>query len=193
MIKIGVTGGIGSGKSTACRIFSLLGIPCYDSDREAKRLMNTDPSLKNRISNLLGPKAYTPQGLDRTYVADRVFEHPDLLQQLNAIVHPAVADDFARWAETQQAPYVIEESAILFESGADHGMDRTIAVVAPEAIRIRRVCHRDQRNEAAVKARIANQMSDKERARRADYLLKADEQELLIPQILKLHHHLLSL
>ena len=193
MIKVGVTGGIGSGKSTACRVFSLLGIPCYDSDREAKRLMNTDPDLKARISNLLGPNAYTSQGLDRAYVSARVFDHPDLLQQLNAIVHPAVAEDFARWAETQQAPYVIEESAILFESGADRGMDRTVAVVAPEAIRIRRVCRRDQRDEAAVRARIANQMSDEERARRADYLLKADEQELLIPQILKLHHHLLSL
>ena len=193
MIKIGVTGGIGSGKSTVCRVFSLLGIPCYDSDREAKRLMNTDPALKTRISNLLGPEAYTPQGLDRTYVSARVFENSALLQQLNAIVHPAVAADFARWAETQRTPYVIEESAILFESGADRGMDRTVAVVAPETIRIRRVCRRDQRDETAVKARIAHQMSDEERTRRADYVLKADEQELLIPQILKLHHHLLSL
>ncbi len=193
MIKIGVTGGIGSGKSTACRVFALLGIPCYDSDREAKRLMNTDPLLKTRIAALLGPKSYTAQGLDRSYVSSRVFTHPHLLQELNAIVHPAVATDFARWADQQHAPYVIEESAILFESGADRFMDRTVAVIAPETIRIRRVCRRDHQNEAAIKARIANQMSDEERARRADYILKADDKTLLIPQILALHQQLLAL
>lgn len=187
MIKIGVTGGIGSGKSTVCRVFSLLGIPYYDSDAEAKRLMNTDSELAARIRSLLGPGAYTEQGLDRAYVSARVFGHPDRLQRLNAIVHPAVEHDFARWAEAQQAPYVIEESAILFESGADRLMDRTVAVVAPEEVRIRRVCRRDRREEQAVRARIAHQMSDEERIRRADYVLRADERELLIPQILELH------
>ena len=190
MIKIGVTGGIGSGKSTVCRVFSLLGIPYYDSDAEAKRLMNTDSELATRIRSLLGPGAYTDQGLDRAYVSARVFGHPDRLQRLNAIVHPAVEHDFARWAEAQQAPYVIEESAILFESGADRLMDRTVAVVAPEEVRIRRVCRRDLREEQAVRARIAHQMSDEERIRRADYVLQADERELLIPQILELHRQL---
>lgn len=190
MIKIGVTGGIGSGKSTVCRVFSLLGIPCYDSDAEAKRLMNTDRDLAARIRSLLGSGAYTEQGLDRAYVSARVFGHPELLQRLNAIVHPAVEHDFARWAEEQQAPYVIEESAILFESGADRLMDRTVAVVAPESVRIRRVCRRDGRDEQAVRARIAHQMSDEERIRRADYVLRADERELLIPQILDLHRQL---
>lgn len=190
MIKIGVTGGIGSGKSTVCRVFSLLGIPCYDSDAEAKRLMNTDRDLAARIRSLLGSGAYTEQGLDRAYVSARVFGHPELLQQLNAIVHPAVEHDFARWAEEQQAPYVIEESAILFESGADRLMDRTVAVVAPESVRIRRVCRRDGRDEQAVRARIAHQMSDEERIRLSDYVLRADERELLIPQILDLHRQL---
>lgn len=190
MIKIGVTGGIGSGKSTVCRVFSLLGIPCYDSDAEAKRLMNTDRDLAARIRSLLGSGAYTEQGLDRAYVSARVFGHPELLQRLNAIVHPAVEHDFARWAEEQQAPYVIEESAILFESGADRLMDRTVAVVAPESVRIRRVCRRDGRDEQAVRARIAHQMSDEERIRLSDYVLRADERELLIPQILDLHRQL---
>ncbi len=193
MIKIGITGGIGSGKSTVCRVFSLLDIPCYDSDREAKHLMNTDAVLRSRIGDLLGPEAYTSDGLDRAYVSARVFEDPELLHRLNAIVHPAVERDFEQWAESQRSPYVIEESAILFESGADRLMDRTVAVIAPEAIRIRRVCLRDHRDEAAVRARIANQMSDEERIRRADYILQSDERELLIPQILDLHHQLLQL
>ena len=193
MIKIGITGGIGSGKSTVCRVFEVLGIPCYDSDTEAKRLMNTDPELIKHIRALLGPGAYTDNGLNRTYVASRVFGDTALLQQLDGIVHPAVERDFMHWAETRQAPYVIEESAILFESGAYRRMDRTIAVIAPEETRIRRVCLRDQKDEAAVRARIAHQMDDDERSRRADYVLCTDEHTLLIPQILNLHRQILQL
>ena len=182
MKKIGITGGIGSGKSTVCRVFAILGAAVYDSDREARRLMNRDPQLIMRISSLFGPEAY------RSYVAAAVFNDPALLAQLNGIVHPAVAADFQQWSLQQHAPYVIEESAILFEAGADRQMDATVAVVAPEELRIRRTCLRDGTDETAVRARIARQMGDEERVSRADHVLIADESRLLIPQIIELHN-----
>ena len=118
MIKIGITGGIGSGKSTVCRAFAQLGVPVYDSDSRARRLMNEDVALKAAVSGLFGDGAYDADGLNRKYVAGRIFSDGTLRERLNAVVHPAVAEDFARWAERQQGPYVIEEAAILFESGA---------------------------------------------------------------------------
>ncbi len=194
MIKVGLTGGIGSGKSTVCRFFALLGIPCYDSDAEAKRLMDTDAQLRERITELFGEQAYTSAGpLDRAYLASRVFGDALLLGALNAAVHPAVAADFVRWAERQKAPYVIEESAILFESGADKHVDRSVAVIAPEELRLERVCRRDGRSPEQVRARMAHQLSDEQRASRSDYVLRSDDRELLIPQILALHQTLLSL
>lgn len=192
MKKIGITGGIGSGKSTVCRVFSLLGIPVYDSDREARRLMEQDATLREAICQLFGSEAYTATGLNRPLIAQQVFAQPALLTQLNAIVHPAVAADFARWADSQCAPYVMEESAILFEAGADRQMDATIAVTAPEMLRILRTCRRDGSTEKAVRERIRNQMNDEERCARADYTLQADEEQLLIPQILELHRLLLA-
>ncbi len=188
MKKIGITGGIGSGKSTVCRVFAMLGAAVYDSDREARRLMNRDPQLIMRISSLFGPEAYRDGELNRSYVAAAVFNDPALLAQLNGIVHPAVAADFQQWSLQQHAPYVIEESAILFEAGADRQMDATVAVVAPEEVRIRRTCLRDGTDETAVRARIARQIGDEERVSRADHVLIADESRLLIPQIIELHN-----
>ena len=175
MKKIGITGGIGSGKSTVCRVFAMLGIAIYDSDREAKRLMNSDPCLTEQLRALFGSEAYINGQLNRPFLASVVFNHP------------AVAADFAQWAEMQSSPYVIEESAILFEAGADRNMDETVAVVAPEALRIQRTCLRDHSDEAAVRARMARQMSDQERMARANHILVADEKQLLIPQIIELH------
>lgn len=187
MKKIGITGGIGSGKSTVCRVFALLGAAIYDSDREAKRLMNSDPHLTAQIRELFGPEAYQQGQLNRPFLASIVFHNPERLAQLNTLVHPAVAADFEQWAKKQPAPYVIEESAILFEAGADRNMDETVAVVAPEALRIQRTCLRDHSDEVAVRARMARQMSDEERMARADHILVADEKRLLIPQIIELH------
>ncbi len=188
MKKIGITGGIGSGKSTACRIFAMLGAAVYNSDREARRLMNLDPRLIRQISSLFGPQAYKDGRLNRPYIASSVFQDPDLLAQLNEIVHPAVAADFQQWSLHQLAPYVLEESAILFEAGADRLMDATVAVIAPEELRIQRTCLRDGTDETSVRARIARQMDDDERTSRADYILIADEHRLLIPQIIELHN-----
>lgn len=193
MIKVGLTGGIGSGKSTAGRIFRMLGIPVYDSDIMAKAIMNSDPQVISQIKDIFGPRAYNRAGLDRKYVAAKVFSDPAKLEQLNSVVHPAVGKDFNTWAAGQTSHYVIEESAILFESGAYRKMDITIAVAAPENIRVKRVTARDAMTESDVKARMANQMSDAERTSRANYTLTADEKNLLIPQIIDLHSKLISL
>ena len=121
MIKIGITGGIGSGKSTVCRAFAQLGVPVYDSDSRARRLMNEDTALRTAVSGLFGDGAYDADGLNRKYVAGRIFSDGTLRERLNAVIHPAVAEDFARWAECQQGPYVIEEAAILFLAATPTG------------------------------------------------------------------------
>ena len=167
MIKVGITGGIGSGKSTVCRLFSLLGVPVYDSDTEARRLMNTDPAVIGKIRELLGSAAYRDGVLDRRAVAAQIFGNCLLRERLNRIVHPAVAVDFMRWAGRQTGHYVIQEAAVLFESGADRLMDATV--------------------EASVRARIAAQLSEEERIARADHVIVSDDRTLVIPQVLKLH------
>lgn len=171
MIKVGITGGIGSGKSTVCRLFACRGVPVYDSDREAKRLMAEDVVLQQAIMARFGEAAYVNGILDRKYLAERVFGDPQALAALNALVHPAVVRDFAKWAERQEGDYVILESAILFEAGLEGMVDRVVAVLAPEELRIERACRRDGASEEAVRRRIAVQMSDDELRRRADYTI----------------------
>lgn len=171
MIKIGVTGGIGSGKSTVCRLFAARGAALYDSDSEAKRLMNDDPDLRARIVGAFGAECYTGAGLNRAVLAQKVFGHPEQLLRLNAIVHPAVIADFRAWAGRQTGDYVVLESAILFSSGLDREVDRTVAVLAPEPLRIERTCRRDGVDEAAVRCRMAAQASDDLLRERADYCL----------------------
>lgn len=143
MMKVGITGGIGSGKSTVCRLFARLGVAVYDSDAGAKRLMTEDAELRRRITDRFGAEAYADGTLNRTYLAGRVFSEAQALADLNAIVHPAVWADFAAWAEQQEGDYVILESALLFDAGFDACVDRTVAVLAPEALRIERTCRRD--------------------------------------------------
>ena len=171
MIKIGVTGGIGSGKSTVCRLFAARGAALYDSDREAKRLMNDDPDLRSRIVGAFGEECYTGAGLNRAVLAQKVFGHPEQLLRLNAIVHPAVIADFRAWAGRQTGDYIVLESAILFSSGLDREVDRTVAVLAPEPLRIERTCRRDGVDEAAVRSRMAAQADDDFLRERADYCL----------------------
>jgi len=206
MIRIGITGGIGSGKSTVCRLFGLLGIPVYDSDRRAHRLMNEEPVLKKNIAMLLGQKAYHNGLLDRAWIASQVFGDKMLLVQLNGLVHPAVGRDFLRWAAQAEAggedfpdsdfpfipqnsavPYVILESAILIESGFVGYVERVVAVSSPETLRVSRVVARSGMNETAVRERMSRQMTDEARAAQANHVITNDGRSALIEQVLLLH------
>lgn len=187
MIKIGITGGIGSGKSTACRIFSVLGIPVFEADIEAKNLMNSDPEMSKQLVRLFGEAVYLPDHtIDRKYLAGIVFNTPSLLTQLNQIVHPAVRRAFSEWINKQESPYIIHEAAILFESGFYKLMDKTIVVVANEEQRISRVLKRDNLSPELVKQRIKSQWSDEERIKLADYIIRNNDDELITPQIVEL-------
>ncbi len=176
MIKVGVTGGIGSGKSTLCHHFSSSGIPHYDSDSRAKELMNVDDALKKEIVKLLGAEAYSldssgVEGLNRGYVAERIFADEELREGLNNIVHPAVMRDFDEWvaAQGEDAPYVIFESAILFDAELERHFDKTVALLAPEELRLTRVVNRDGCTLEQAKDRMAAQLSEEELHKRADY------------------------
>ena len=172
MIRIGITGGIGSGKSTVCRIFEKFGVAVYDSDINAKRLMNEDTELRKALIAQFGEQTFNQDGLDRTYLASLVFSDKNMLDCLNKIVHPVVRQDFRRWCELHCTDsYVILESAILFDAGFDTEVDKTLAVVAPESLRIERVCKRDGMTREDVQRRIAQQMSDDELQSRADYTI----------------------
>jgi len=188
MKVIGITGGIGSGKTTVCRIFEQLGVPVYYADDRAKMLMNTSATLREGIITEFGSEAYTDQGLNRAYLAGLVFSTPERLAKLNALVHPAVADDFDEWVEQHaKEPYVMKEAAILFESGAYQGVDITVLVIAPEDIRIERVVGRDGVMPDDVRKRLANQWTQERKAKLADHIINNDGFHLLIPQVLELH------
>ncbi len=193
MLKIGITGGIGTGKSTICDIFALLGIPVYNADKAAKRLMATNEGLKKQLIATFGTAAFTSTGdLDTTYLANKVFTDEKALKQLNALVHPAVLADFDQWCSQQQAPYVLKEAALLIESGSYKQCDYTILVESPLEWRIQRLQNRDNSSEAQIRARIANQWPDEEKAKLANFLILNDEKHLLIPQILALHTQFLK-
>ncbi|MCH5330142.1 MAG: dephospho-CoA kinase [Alistipes sp.] len=172
MLRIGITGGIGSGKSTVCRLLEESGISVYDSDARAKSLMNDDSELREAISAEFGAKSYNDEGLDRKYLASIVFSDPERLKRLDEIVHPAVRRDFRAWCGSHSDEvYVVLESAILFDAGFDGEVDCTVAVVAPRELRIERVCKRDDMTPEEVERRIARQMSDDELRSRADYTI----------------------
>lgn len=181
MMKVGITGGIGSGKSTVCRLFAARGVAVYDSDAAAKRLMSGP--LRGAVEARFGAQAYRDGVLDRRYLAGIVFRDREALQALDAIVHPAVMRDFEAWAEAQQGDYVVLESAILFEAGLEKSVDRTVAVLAPEALRIQRTCRRDGTDAESVRRRIAAQMSDDELHARADHTIVNIREEELAPAV----------
>ncbi len=188
MLKVGVTGGIGSGKTTVCRIFKALGIPVFDADNAAKVLMEKDPELVTAIREAFGDEAYLSDGtLNRRYLAGKVFTDETELARLNALVHPATIRAAEEWATRQQAPYTVKEAALLFESGSYRHNDINILVTAPEPVRIQRVMERDGVTEAEVRARIARQLSDGEKAKKADYTIINDGKTAVIPQVLALH------
>lgn len=179
MLKVGITGGIGSGKSTVCRLFAARGIAVYDTDAAAKRLMHEDEALREAIVARFGAESYTNEGLNRRYLAERVFADDQERNALNGLVHPAVIADFEQWAEAQQGAYVVLESAILFEAGLDRHLDRVVAVLAPERVRIERAVKRDGATEEQIRSRMAAQLSDDELRDRADVsIVNLFEEEL---------------
>lgn len=194
MLKIGITGGIGSGKSFVSDIFRVWGVPVYNADKEAKRLMNHDRDLKTALKVLLGQEAYYRNGrLNRKWVASKIFSDKALLKKMNAVVHPAVRNDFEHWAEFQQAPYVLEESAIIFEAGLEKFFDAVILVMADKNTRIQRVMKRDKMTKEEVEARIAHQSSDKVKKARADFIILNDGTKALLKQVIETHEAILKL
>ncbi|MCC3155995.1 dephospho-CoA kinase [Hymenobacter sp. 15J16-1T3B] len=197
MLKIGITGGIGSGKTVVCRLFALLGVPVYDADTRAKWVMNHDPVLRASLEAAFGPDTYIDAGLNRAFLAQLAFNDPEQLARLNALVHPRVGHDFAAWATAQQHAghaYVLKEAALLYESGSWQLLDRIITVYAPQAIREQRVLHRDPHRTAQdVLNIIGKQLSEEEKLRRADFVVRNDDATPVLPQVLALHEQLLML
>ncbi len=185
MIKVGITGGIGSGKSTACKVFRTLGVPVFEADPIAKHLMNTNTEIHNQLILLFGAAVFLPDHtIDRKYLSALVFNNPTLLAQLNETVHPFVRAEFDAWCRKQESIYILHEAAILFESGFYKMMDKTITVVTSEEERIQRVMKRDGTTRELVKQRIQNQWTDQQRINFADFVINNDDDELIIPQIL---------
>lgn len=191
MYKVGITGGIGSGKSTLCQLLTAFGASLYDSDSRAKSLMAEDERLHDALCDEFGAECYNDEGLNRSFLASKVFGDEEALRRLNAIVHPAVREDFRRWAAEQRSEYVILESAILFESGFDSEVDTTIAVLAPLEERLRRTVERDGVSREDVLRRIAHQMSDDELHSRADRTIVNLRRDYLESDAEQLHKTLL--
>lgn len=192
MLKVGITGGIGSGKTTVCKIFEALGIPVYYADDRAKSLMQTVPELITAIKNLFGSEAYDPDGsLNRQYIASIAFNDPDKLQKLNRLVHPVVLKDGLSWHFSQSnVPYTIKEAALLIESGSYRQLDKLIVVTAPVEIRIRRVMVRDKVSENAVLERIHHQMPEEEKTKLADFVIVNDGTRSIVRQVWQIHRKL---
>lgn len=194
MLTIGITGNIGSGKTTVCKIFSILGIPVYNADSAAKQLMNTDEELKSKLKNEFGEDIYEDNSLNTTLLAKKVFTEKNVLIALNNLVHPAVKNDFDLWMnKNNTSPYLIKEAAILFESGTYKDCDFTIVVTAPDDLRFNRVINRDKIPKEQVLARENNQMKQYEKQKLADFEIVNDEKQLIIPQVINLHEHFLTL
>lgn len=182
---IGITGGIGVGKTTVCQIFKTLGVPVFNADDTAKQIVNTDPILKENIIQLLGNEAYTPIGYDRKYVAKKVFNDKNLLQKLNNLIHPQVRIMAKKWIEKQETDsYSLYEAAIMKEADKGDFFDKIIVITSPLTLRIERIKARDNRTSEEILAIISNQMSEEDRIKMADYLIVNNESESLIRQVL---------
>jgi dephospho-CoA kinase len=192
MLKVGLTGGIGSGKSVVAEIFRIFGIPVFDADSAAKRLMETDDALISQVKKEFGEGSYTGNKLDRKFLADKVFGDPYLLEKLNAIVHPAAIQAGIDWAGKQAAPYVIKEAALMFEAGSAFNLQYVIGVSAPKSLRIKRVMDRSSMSRADVLTRMSRQVDDNIKMRLCDFVIINDEQQMLLPQVLKVHEQLLA-
>ena len=192
MIIVGLTGGIGSGKTTVGKMFKDLGVPIYNSDKQAKKLMKSSKKIRKAIKDLLGNDAYSGGKLNRAYIADKVFQNKTLLNKLNAIVHPAVREHFTKWVNKQDAAYVIQEAAIIFENGMHDFYDKIILVTAPEEIRLKRIVERDNSSRSKIMARIQSQWNDNKKIPLSDFVIdnvKLDETRLKVQEV---HRRLLD-
>lgn len=190
--KLGITGGIGSGKTSVCRVFDVLRIPVFSADSEASEIMEKEDAIKSHLNSITGKDLYTGGSLDRMALADIIFNDNALLERVNSLVHPVVFDHFRKWANIQESKYVIMEAAILFESGADEYVDRIATVVAPVDQRVERVIKRNKLSREQVMERIQNQMDDETRMKLSDYIIYNSENDMIIPAILKIHDEILT-
>ncbi|MBC7935913.1 MAG: dephospho-CoA kinase [Rhizobacter sp.] len=193
MLKIGLTGGIGSGKSTVAKVFETLGIPVYYADDVAKRIMTENESVKQQVISNFGEDSYSHDELNRAHIAAAVFNNTDKLNLLNSIVHPVTIADAEIWMQLQQTPYAVKEAALIFEANAHRQLDYVIGVSSPVELRIRRVMERDGISSQKVQARMDKQMNEEEKMKRCDFIIFNDEKQLLIPQVLALHEKLIGL
>lgn len=192
MKVLGLTGGIGSGKTTVAGFFSELGVPVFIADNEGKRLMEEDPVLRQKITKIFGEIAYKDGSLDREYIASKVFVDKELLEQLNAVVHPAVAHYFEIWKSRQNSPYVVYEAAILFEKGGYKNCDYTLLITAPKSVRIDRILNREISSREKIEARMDNQWSDEKKSALADFIIKNDNLSKTRKAVRNLHQNLLE-
>ena len=193
MLKIGLTGGIGAGKSTVASIFKVLGVPVFDADATAKNILNTDLFLREQVISAFGSETYKNGLLDRKYLATLVFNNPDQLAKLNALVHPATIAAMEKWASGfTDRPYIIKEAALLFEAGTNEGLDYIIGVTAPQELRITRVMARDHVLREEVLNRMQHQLDDTEKMKRCNFVIDNNEASLVIPQVLSLHEQFIS-
>ncbi|MBK6953311.1 MAG: dephospho-CoA kinase [Crocinitomicaceae bacterium] len=186
MISVGITGGIGTGKSTICRILGIMGYPVFYSDTAAKEILSSNSKVRNQIIELFGSQSYRGDKPDKEFLAQMVFNNTQNLEQLNQIVHPAVRKQFADWSQVQNSKFVFNEAAILFESGSYKNFSKTILVTSPTELRIERLLKRDQTSVEQIKARMANQWSDDQKIPLADFIVVNDEKVLIIPQVLEI-------
>lgn len=196
LLQIGITGGIGSGKSIICRIFQSMGIPVYDADSRARWIMNNHDILREEVKAEFGEEAYNQEGqLNRPYMAAQVFNSGDRVKKLNALIHPKVGADYLQWTKQHpEAPYLLKEAALMFESQSYLVLDKVITVYAPEEVRIQRVLNRDpHRSEAQIKAIFGKQLAEEEKIKRADFVVYNDDQKMVLPQVLELHAQFLNL
>lgn len=189
---VGLTGGIGSGKSTIATMFKELGVPVYNSDERAKHLMNTSKKIKKQLIKLLGKKAFVDDQLNRGYIAKKVFNDVDLLEQLNGIVHPVVRKDFIKWSKKQTTQYVIQETALLFENNAQNLYDSVILITAPKELRIERVLSRDESSREQIIARMNNQLDDKAKLELAKYVIENIDLESTASKVVEVHEAILA-
>lgn len=192
MLKIGITGGIGSGKSTVSNMFKVLGIPVFDADSEAKNIMENNANVKHQLIEEFGDAVFVDGKLNRKHLSSIVFTDAYKLEKLNAIVHPAAIEAGLNWAAQQTAPYVIKEAALMFEAGSAFNLDYVIGVYAPQALRLKRVMHRDNVGRHDVLNRMSKQINETIKMRLCDFVIVNDEQQLLIPLVLKLHEQFLA-
>tara|TARA_B100000963_G_scaffold59379_1_gene47406 strand:- start:74 stop:658 length:585 start_codon:yes stop_codon:yes gene_type:complete len=187
MIKVGLTGGIGSGKTTVSKIFKQLGVPIYLSDDRAKDLMLNNQFLRESLISLFGDKVIVNGFLNRSYISSKVFDNPNELIKLNALVHPFVQRDFDVWSASQSSNYIIKEAAIIFETGGDKLLDKILLVESPKYLKVSRIILRDTITEVEIHKRMSKQWSDSQKRKNADYIIKNDEKCSLVDQVLKLH------